>query len=66
MGDYSDRKTEKIEYIPGVECSVTNCIYNDDKRNCYAQKIKVSPMNAKTSEDTECATFKQKPSDREI
>jgi Domain of Unknown Function (DUF1540). len=59
----SDKKTKKKEYIPGVECSVANCQYNDEKRNCYAQKIEVSPMNAQEDDDTKCATFRQKPSD---
>lgn len=62
----SDRKTKKKEYIPGIECSVTNCLYNDDKRNCYAQKIQVSPMHAKDDDDTKCDTFEQKPSDDQI
>lgn len=62
----SDKKTKKVEYIPGIECTVTNCLYNDEKRNCYAHKIQVNPMHAETEDDTKCATFKQKPSDREI
>lgn len=66
MSEYSDRKTEKIDCIPGIECTVTNCIYNDNKKNCYANKIQVGPMHAEREEETECATFKQKPSDSEI
>ena len=62
--EYSDHKTKKVEYIPGIECTVTNCLYNDEKKNCYAKKIAVAPMNAKNEDDTKCATFTQKPSDR--
>lgn len=58
--EYSDRKTKKIEYIPGIECDVTDCVYNDEKHNCYAEKIKVGPLHASSKRDTECATFEQK------
>lgn len=66
MTENSDRKTKKKEYIPGIECTVTNCLYNDDKRNCYAEKIQVAPMHAETDDDTKCSTFRQKPSDSKI
>lgn len=66
MDEYSDQKTKKIEQIDGIECTVTNCIYNDNKRNCYARKIQVGPMHAETDDDTKCATFRQKPSDSAV
>ena len=66
MTNNTDRKTEKKAYIPGIECTVTNCLFNDDKRNCYASKIQVGPMNAHSDDQTKCATFKKKPSDNEV
>jgi hypothetical protein len=63
---YSDKKTQKNDVISGIECTVTNCQYNDNKKNCYASKINVGPMHAETDDDTKCATFKQKPSDFEM
>lgn len=66
MTNNSDRKTIKKEYIPGIRCTVANCIYNDDKQNCYAQNIEVGPMHAAKDDDTKCATFKTKPSDADM
>lgn len=60
---YSDKKTQKDDLIPGVECTVTNCQFNDNKKYCYASKIAVGPMHAEKDDDTKCSTFKQKPSD---
>lgn len=56
--------TEKKEYIPGIHCEVTNCAYNDQKYNCYAQEIEVGKMQAeaKKEDDTKCSTFHQKTS----
>lgn len=42
-----------------IVCDVTNCVYNDDRRHCTAQQIKVGPQYASSSADTICVTFKQ-------
>lgn len=60
MINNSDRKTEKKQYIPQIRCTVTNCIYNDERKNCYAAHIDVGPMHAEKDDDTKCSTFKQK------
>ena len=44
--------------LKGVMCNVKNCVYNDGKSDCFAEKICVGPVEAKTSTGTLCATFK--------
>ena len=44
--------------LKGVMCDVKNCVYNDGKSDCFAEKICVGPHEAKTSSSTLCATFK--------
>lgn len=56
----ADKKTEPKDCIPGIHCDVKNCVYNDEKENCYAHEIKVGPTFATNCIDTECATFKEK------
>lgn len=43
----------------GVEigCEVDNCVYNDDHR-CFAERIGIAGVNASTSSETQCATFR--------
>ncbi len=49
-----------VEYNRGIDCNVTNCIFNKEDCHCTAEKITVGPQNASTSADTLCATFKNK------
>ena len=51
----SDKK-----HIKGIVCDVTNCVYHDCDTHCTANEIAVGPSFATTSQDTVCATFKQK------
>ena len=51
----SDKK-----HIKGIVCDVTNCVYHDCETHCTANEIAVGPSFATTSQDTVCATFKQK------
>ncbi len=45
--------------IPGILCSVQQCIYNVDGEKCNAEHIKVSSQKSCCSScDTECSTFK--------
>ena len=44
--------------LKGVMCDVRNCVYNDGKSDCMAEKICVGPSEAMTSTSTLCATFK--------
>ncbi|HBV66745.1 MAG TPA: DUF1540 domain-containing protein [Clostridiales bacterium] len=43
---------------PGVKCVVNTCHYYATGDYCNAQKIEVQHKNAKTSSETDCATFK--------
>lgn len=44
--------------IKGIKCSVENCAYNDGKNHCTANQVSVGPMNATSSTETVCATFR--------
>jgi len=46
------------DYIHGIVCDVTNCIYNEEDNICTAKEIKVGPQYAASSADTICATFR--------
>lgn len=45
--------------IPGIDCSVDNCMYHTTEDKCTAGSIKVGAQKACCSScDTECVTFK--------
>ena len=48
------------DHIKGVHCDVHNCVYHDGECYCNAGTISVGPSFATCSQDTVCATFKQK------
>lgn len=48
------------KHICGIVCNVTNCVHHDCETHCTAKEIAVGPSYATTSQDTVCATFKQK------
>ncbi len=54
------RSCSKEEYISGIVCNVTNCVHHDCDTHCTAKQIAVGPSYATNSQDTACATFKQK------
>ena len=45
---------------PGIVCQVKNCVYHDGDMGCTANKISVGPSNATNSNETLCATFREK------
>ncbi len=53
-----ENKLSSSDYLRGVKCDVTNCIYNDKSEKCTANQIKVGPQYATSSDDTVCDTFK--------
>ncbi len=57
-GTASDGSAKK--HICGIVCNVTNCVHHDCETHCTAKEIAVGPSYATTSQDTVCATFKQK------
>ena len=44
--------------LAGVKCVVNSCTYNKEGRECTAKEILVEPKNAKSSDDTDCSTFR--------
>ena len=48
------------KHLSGIVCNVTNCVHHDCETHCTAKEIAVGPSYATTSQDTACATFKQK------
>lgn len=44
--------------LAGVKCVVDSCEYNKDGSKCVAKEILVEPKNAKSSDDTDCSTFR--------
>ncbi len=48
--------------IQRVQCNVNTCKYNVDGNYCTASSIQIQPMNAKTTQETDCATFEPKGS----
>ena len=52
-------KVQKTEqHNPGVKCVVNTCHYFAQGDYCNAQKIEVQSSNAKSSKETDCATYK--------
>lgn len=60
MDDQNKRSCCGKNHIDGIVCNVTNCEYHDCDTHCTAKEIAVGPSYATTSQDTVCATFKQK------
>lgn len=61
---HSGHASEGKQFIPGIECNVTNCAYNDEKHNCFASKINVGGSSqARHEDETKCSTFECKPTD---
>ncbi len=48
---------DSIEMSPEIKCEAENCIYNITKL-CSASNVQVYGPEAKTSEGTQCETFK--------
>ena len=58
--DRSSDCEKNKKHISGIVCNVTNCVHHDCETHCTAKEIAVGPSYATTSQDTVCATFKQK------
>jgi hypothetical protein len=51
-------KIQKMdEHNPGVKCVVNTCHYYTQGDFCNAKKIEVQKRDAKSSQETDCATF---------
>lgn len=54
--DYNmNQNSEQV--IPGVNCDVSNCVYNQNSMRCKAGNIKVGPGSVENQSQTICATF---------
>ena len=53
-------KNGEKKHICGIVCNVSNCVHHDCETHCTAKEIAVGPSFATTSQDTVCATFRQK------
>ncbi len=51
--------------ISGVLCNAINCAYNDGHGCCQAKQIEIGPMQATSSNETVCATFRPDPESAE-
>ncbi len=49
---------ENKQTLEGVKCIVNSCQYHQEGNRCSAKSILVEPKNAKSSDDTDCSTFK--------
>ena len=43
-----------------LKCNSTDCIFNDQGGGCFASNISVTGRNAKTTSETNCATYQSK------
>ena len=55
-----DKSWGEKKHISGIVCNVSNCVHHDCETHCTAKEIAVGPSFATTSQDTICATFRQK------
>ncbi|QGT99409.1 protein of unknown function DUF1540 [Candidatus Syntrophocurvum alkaliphilum] len=46
--------------LNGVKCVVNTCYYYESGNQCTASGIEIQPQNAKTTQETDCATFTPK------
>lgn len=51
---------KRNDVLPGVDCDVVTCRYNDHNRKCSADSIFVGARNAKNKDETFCGTFTPK------
>jgi hypothetical protein len=54
------RVEKRNQPLSGVKCVVDTCHYHMDGDYCGAAKIEIQPRNARTTQDTDCATFVHK------
>ena len=48
------------DVLPGVDCDVVTCRYNDKNKKCSADSIFVGARNAKNKDEAYCGTFTPK------
>lgn len=58
-GNTMTNSTSHPSKMISIDCEAVKCIYNADYR-CKADKVDIKGNSARTSDDTLCATFKEK------
>lgn len=48
---------DNIAMSPKIECDAVRCVYNSD-RHCVADSVQVMGIHAKSSDGTQCETFR--------
>jgi hypothetical protein len=54
------RIDKKDQHLSGVKCAVNSCYYYESGDCCHADKIEIQSPNARSTQDTDCATFSPK------
>ena len=54
------RPEKKNQNLSGVKCVVNACYYYESGDQCHADKIEIQSTNARSTQDTVCATFSPK------
>ena len=54
------RVNKEHNHLPGVKCVVNTCTYYHEGDHCNASNIEIQPTNAKSTQETDCATFAPK------
>jgi hypothetical protein len=54
------RPEKKNQNLSGVKCVVNACYYYESGDQCHADKIEIQSTNARSTQDTDCATFSPK------
>lgn len=60
MNEQTKKHCEECGCNSGVRCEVKSCTYHNSNGYCEAETIHVGPQFAVSSQDTVCATFKNK------
>ncbi|MGR6835338.1 DUF1540 domain-containing protein [Syntrophomonas erecta] len=53
----SGRVEKQSHSLSGVKCVVNSCHYYGHGDTCMASGIEIQPRNARSTQDTDCATF---------
>lgn len=51
------RVEKNSDHLSGVKCVVDTCQYHSNGDYCNAAKIEIQSRDAKSTEETDCATF---------
>ena len=58
-GDSYTNAAEHPKMTISIDCEVAKCVYNSNYK-CTAEHVDINGVNADTSKETSCSTFKEK------